>query len=139
MGAGTITWAVRQLPTSRVVSLLRILTEKLRSRPARAQTLLPWLRAILVTHTAFLLSVPGLTTLNGRLDLVLSQVSVYDDDQGARRASRSKPRTVYMEGDDDNGLEFGMSSSSDDESSTSGDSESDSDTDDSEDVGSMSE
>ena len=158
--AGTITATVRQLPTSRVVSLLRILTEKLRSRPARAQTLLPWLRAILVTHTAFLLSVPGLSTmlkplyqtfqerlsvydklmtLNGRLDLVLSQVSVYDDDQGARRASRSKPRTVYMEGDDDNGLEFGMSSSSDDESSTSGDSESDSDTDDSEDVGSMSE
>ncbi|KNC51964.1 WD40 repeat-containing protein [Thecamonas trahens ATCC 50062] len=140
---GTIMATVRQLPTARIVALLKILTDKLRSRPARGTRLVPWIRAILVTHTAFLLSVPGLSAmltplyqtfeerlavydklmkLNGRLDLVLSQVSA-DDAAPGRTSVRARPRTLYIEGNDDTDLLGSDSDSSD--SSDPSDSDSD--------------
>ncbi len=86
----------RRLPTGRIVLLLRRLVSKFEKRPSRGLLLTRWLAAILRHHTAYLVSVPDLTTqlaglsqmleqrlssyarlasLGGRLDLLLSRVS----------------------------------------------------------------
>ena len=51
---------VQRLPTTKVVAFLGRLIAKLEARPSRGQGLAKWIRAVLVLHTAHLMSVPGL-------------------------------------------------------------------------------
>jgi U3 small nucleolar RNA-associated protein 5 len=97
----------RLAPTDAAL-FLKAAVERLQTRPARAGALLPWLRATLLSHTAYLSTAPGvqahltavyqliearlavfqpMLALRGRLDLVLSQrsseiVSVDQQQQG---------------------------------------------------------
>lgn len=84
---------VSRLGTTHVLPLLAALVQRLQGRPTRAAQLVTWLRALLVAHTAYLLSVPELArslsplfqaldarlsvfrkllALSGRLDLLMS-------------------------------------------------------------------
>lgn len=91
--AGVVAATVARLGAAHVLPLLAALVQRLQGRPARAAQLVTWLRALLVAHTAYLLSVPDLArslsplfqaldarlavfrkllALSGRLDLLLS-------------------------------------------------------------------
>jgi U3 small nucleolar RNA-associated protein 5 len=88
-----ISTSVSRLSEKYVVALLSQLTQRLQTKPTRASSLVAWIRAILVTHTAYIMRVPEviasltslysvidtrlgvfkkLVTLSGRLDLILS-------------------------------------------------------------------
>jgi U3 small nucleolar RNA-associated protein 5 len=88
-----ISTSVSRLSEKYVVALLSQLTQRLQAKPTRASSLVAWIRAILVTHTAYIMRVPEviasltslysvidtrlgvfkkLVTLSGRLDLILS-------------------------------------------------------------------
>ncbi|KAI8922261.1 WD40-repeat-containing domain protein, partial [Powellomyces hirtus] len=85
---------VRRLPPSQVIPLLDQLMLRLQKRPNRAKELIEWVRAVVLVHAGYLMSVPHITSslgalyqtldsrasvfqkllrLSGRLDLVVSQ------------------------------------------------------------------
>eukprot|EP00276_Gloeochaete_wittrockiana_P014514 CAMPEP_0184335700 /NCGR_PEP_ID=MMETSP1089-20130417/4231_1 /TAXON_ID=38269 ORGANISM="Gloeochaete wittrockiana, Strain SAG46.84" /NCGR_SAMPLE_ID=MMETSP1089 /ASSEMBLY_ACC=CAM_ASM_000445 /LENGTH=645 /DNA_ID=CAMNT_0026660507 /DNA_START=59 /DNA_END=1993 /DNA_ORIENTATION=+ len=89
---------VRLLPTRLVLQFLTLIIEKFQLHPKEAPQLIPWIKAVLEVHTAFVMGLPNnktsfalsglyhtvdsrlsafskLLTLSGRLDLILSQVS----------------------------------------------------------------
>lgn len=97
------------------------LMEKFEARPSRGAALVPWLRAVMVQHTAYLMTVPGLVhklarlyqtvdarlvvfkkllKLSGRLDLVLSQLAERGGTPGPS-VSRPTARRVVDEGGSD--------------------------------------
>jgi len=105
---------VERLPSVRVLPFLLRLTDKVERRPNRGMNLCIWMRAVLMKHTSYLMSVPNLHTklaglyqildqrigvfpkllsLSGRLELALSQVSSLHEE----RQEASVPRTVYDE------------------------------------------
>lgn len=119
-----ISTTVSRLSTSQVLPLLSALVQRLQGRPMRAAQLVTWLRAVLIAHTAYLLTVPDLArslsplfqaldarlavfrkllALSGRLDLLLSLRST------AKLANVATP-AVFDEREDG-----GLSSESDDE------------------------
>lgn len=86
----------RRLPSGRIVQFLRKLVAKFEKRPSRSVLLTQWLSALLRFHTAYLVTLPDLSvqlaglsqmlerrldtyakmsSLAGRLDLLMSQVS----------------------------------------------------------------
>jgi U3 small nucleolar RNA-associated protein 5 len=86
----------QRLPTHRILVLLKTLVNKFEKRPSRGLLVTQWLSFILRHHIAFLITVPDLskqlaglsqlleqrlssysrlTTLSGRLDLLMSQVT----------------------------------------------------------------
>jgi len=98
----TVEATARRLPTQRVLPFLRKLVAKFEKRPTRGALLTQWLAAVLRLHTAYLITLPDLSyqlaglsqllesrlacysrlsSLAGRLDLLLSQVS-YQQQQG---------------------------------------------------------
>ena len=104
---------VERLSALRVLPLLLHLADKVERRPSRGLALCVWMRAILVRHAGFLLSVPNLhlklaglhqildsrtaifpklLSLNGRLELALSQISSHDASEGA-----AAPHAFYDE------------------------------------------
>jgi hypothetical protein len=106
----------QRLPVARVVLLLRRLVAKFEKRPSRSQLLTRWLLGLMRHHTAYLFSVPDLSFqmpglsqileqrastyvplvgLEGRLDLVMAQVSA--NNKGGAGARSSQPRSVYVE------------------------------------------
>lgn len=114
----------RRLPTSRVVMFLRKLVAKFEKRPSRGVLLTQWLSALLRHHTAYLVTVPDLSyqlaglsqmleqrlgsysklsSLAGRLDLLMSQVSYRSDDlaaevpNGFRGMAEIAPMAVFQE------------------------------------------
>jgi len=91
-----ITNTVRRLPVTSILPFLKQVSNRVRSKPGRASTLVFWIRAVLTEHTAYLTSVPAagavlaelfqaadtrlgvfdrFLKLQGRLDLVMAHVS----------------------------------------------------------------
>jgi U3 small nucleolar RNA-associated protein 5 len=94
--ADVVEATTRRLPSGRIVLLMRRLVSKFEKRPSRGLLLTRWLASLLRHHTAYLVTVPDLTaqlaglsqmleqrlssyarlsTLGGRLDLLLSRMS----------------------------------------------------------------
>merc|ERR1712070_801847 len=92
----------RQLPTNRIVFLLKKLVAKFEKQPSRGILVTRWLSSVLRHHTSYLVTVPDLSfqlaglgqmleqrlssymrlsSLAGRLDLLLSQLS-YSEKKG---------------------------------------------------------
>ncbi|DBB17672.1 TPA: hypothetical protein ACH3X3_002712 [Trebouxia sp. C0006] len=90
---------VQQLAPQDVARLLQVAVQRLQSSPKRGKQIATWLRAMLLHHTAYLMSAPGvqasltglyqaiearlalykpLVSLQGRLDLVLAQAAPAD-------------------------------------------------------------
>ena len=88
-------FAVQRLPSTFVLPFLKSVIDKFQSKPSRGLTLITWIRALLIQHTSYLMTVPDLVKslsvlyltvdsrvtvfkkllkLSGRLDLLLSQV-----------------------------------------------------------------
>ncbi len=57
-----ISETVERLPAAKVVAFLTKIIAKFEANPSRGQGLAKWIRAVLVQHTAHLMSVPGLVT-----------------------------------------------------------------------------
>eukprot|EP00051_Salpingoeca_urceolata_P007217 m.95635 g.95635 ORF g.95635 m.95635 type:complete len:659 (-) comp15161_c0_seq2:224-2200(-) len=93
----TVQSTVARLPKEYVVRFLSGMVSKVQAKPARGLTLLVWIRAVLVVHTSYLMTVPDLASvlaslyslidarlnvfpkllrLSGRLELMLSQVTI---------------------------------------------------------------
>ncbi len=106
----------RRLPTGRIVVLLRKLVAKFEKRPSRGLLLTRWLASILRYHTSYLVTVPDLSfqlaglsqmleqrlssytrlsSLAGRLDLLLSQVTYQQG--SADKLAQIVPMQVFQE------------------------------------------
>ena len=66
---------VARLPTPKVIPFLSRIVQRFERRPAHSLELVAWLRAVLVQHASFLMSVPGLMRKMSRL----YQVSAPED------------------------------------------------------------
>ena len=108
----------RQLPTNRIVFLLKKLVAKFEKRPSRGILVTRWLSSVLRHHTSYLVTVPDLSfqlaglgqmleqrlssymrlsSLAGRLDLLLSQLS-YSEKKGDNQTNRNTiPQAIYQE------------------------------------------
>lgn len=92
----TISASLQRLPSSFVPAILKQVANRLSSKPGRATLLVPWLKAVLTVHASYLASSRACTAtlsslyaavenrlrhhsslirLNGRLDLLLAQIS----------------------------------------------------------------
>ncbi|KAI1307384.1 WD repeat-containing protein 43 [Mortierella claussenii] len=111
---------IRRLPTAYVVPFLTQVIHKFQQKPNRGEALLEWIKAVLLIHTAYLMTVPDLIkklsnfyqtldsrvsvyqkmlNLHGRLDLVMSQIEMrqqYEAEDATNEAT-----TVYVEDEDD--------------------------------------
>jgi len=93
--SGVINKTIQKLPPQYIVSLMKAIVDRLQLKPARAASLLLWIKYLLYNHSSYLVSLPNLVNhlsvlylaidsrltsykklvkLSGRLDLVLSQV-----------------------------------------------------------------
>lgn len=114
--------SAQRLSTGRIVLFLRKLVAKFEKRPSRGALLTQWLSALLRHHTAYLVTLPDLsyqlaglsqmleqrlgsyaklTSLAGRLDLLMSQVSYRSSNGSSGGNSYSMqeivPMQVYIE------------------------------------------
>lgn len=110
---------VRRLPTAYVIPFLTQVIHKFQQKPSRGEALLEWIKAVLLIHTAYLMTVPDLVkklsnfyqtldsrvsvyskliNLHGRLDLVMSQVEMQHKDT---EDISNVAQTVYREDEDD--------------------------------------
>ncbi|KAI8922731.1 WD40-repeat-containing domain protein [Entophlyctis helioformis] len=113
---------VARLSPTQVVSLLELLVVRLQRRPTRAPQLIEWVRSLLMTHSAYLLSVPTLATrlgslyrtldtrqqtltklnrLYGRLDLAVSQMDAARSTLLMSGAGDDADVVVYDDEDED--------------------------------------
>ncbi|TYZ59257.1 hypothetical protein PybrP1_010340 [[Pythium] brassicae (nom. inval.)] len=127
--AKTIGNTIKRVSAVKVLELLEILVLKFEKSPGRCARLCPWIRSILLHHTAYLMTQPDLVQslsalyqilenrlkvhdqlqkLAGRLSLVIGQVheaaaAADGDDATGPAATGDAPRAkiVYREGDDD--------------------------------------
>eukprot|EP01038_Epipyxis_sp_PR26KG_P010777 gene10777-14470_t len=117
--AAVIYATVDRLPVTRVINLLRKLVAKFEKRPSRGATLLSWLRALLQSHTSYLVTIPDvtyqlaglsqiletrltsyskMTVLSGRLDLLLSQSRLQNNLQSnTKKESKVEPMIICRE------------------------------------------
>ncbi|KAI8816180.1 WD40-repeat-containing domain protein [Fimicolochytrium jonesii] len=121
---------VRRLPPAQVIPLLDQLLLRLQKRPNRAKQLIEWVRAVVLVHAAYLMSVPHLAAslgalyqlldsraavfqkllrLSGRLDLVVSQTALRSKASGGE-VLEEEPLVAYDEeeetdSEDEEGLE----------------------------------
>ncbi|KAI8980524.1 WD40-repeat-containing domain protein [Pilobolus umbonatus] len=119
---------VKRLPTEYLIPLLLELITKFQEKPARAPELLVWIQTVLLTHTAYLMTVPDLIgklsnfyqaldnrlnvfpkllALKGRLDIVQSQVDVrsYSTLNEKELEEAQIAKNVYNEMDSDDEAE----------------------------------
>uniref|UniRef100_K3WH81 Small-subunit processome Utp12 domain-containing protein n=1 Tax=Globisporangium ultimum (strain ATCC 200006 / CBS 805.95 / DAOM BR144) TaxID=431595 RepID=K3WH81_GLOUD len=126
---------IKRVASVKVLELLEILVLKFEKSPGRCARLCPWIRSILLHHTAYLMTQPDLVQnlsalyqilenrlkvhdqlqkLAGRLSLVIGQIheaasaGVTDsEDNAAAAASGDAPRAsiVYREGEEDDEAE----------------------------------
>ncbi|KAF8944301.1 WD repeat-containing protein 43 [Haplosporangium gracile] len=143
---------VRRLPTAYVIPFLTQVIHKFQQKPSRGEALLEWIKAVLLIHTAYLMTVPDLikklsnfyqtldsrvsvysklTNLHGRLDLVMSQVEMQHKDT---EDTANVAQTVYREEeeDDEDDEDMDLEDDGEDDELADEDDESDSDDDDSE-------
>lgn len=92
---GLVDTTVSRLPVAQVLPFLVKITNRMAAKPARGIDLLPWVKALLINHTGYLLTVPALVPaleglytmldvrlathkklvrLSGRLDLLMAQI-----------------------------------------------------------------
>ncbi|KAF9437951.1 WD repeat-containing protein 43 [Entomortierella beljakovae] len=111
---------VRRLPTTYVVPFLTQVIHKFQQKPSRGEALLEWIKAVLLIHTAYLMTVPDLIkklsnfyqtldsrvsvfqkllNLHGRLDLVMSQIEMRQ--QYEAEDTTNEAATVYVEEEDE--------------------------------------
>eukprot|EP00842_Homolaphlyctis_polyrhiza_P006636 jgi/Hompol1/6974/HPOL_001687-RA len=114
---------VQRMSPVQVITLLELLVVRLQKSPGRASLLIEWIRAVLITHSAYLLSVPNLssrlgllyrtldarqqtlsklTRLYGRLDLAVSQI---ERKRLAPAPDEDDAVVVYDDNDDDEGVD----------------------------------
>ncbi|CAH0514720.1 unnamed protein product [Peronospora belbahrii] len=112
---------VARVSASRVLSLLEVIVRKLERSPTRFSRLCPWLRAVLLHHTAYLVSQPDLVSglsalyqlletrlqvheqmqkLSGRLALVLGQIHVNTSANNDQEDDENRAVVVYNEGEE---------------------------------------
>ncbi|KAF9411819.1 WD repeat-containing protein 43 [Podila epigama] len=110
---------IRRMPTAYVVPFLTQVIHKFQQKPNRGEALLEWIKAVLLVHTAYLMTVPDLIeklshfyqtldarvsvfqkllNLNGRLDLVMGQIELR---QQYESGSTNEASTVYVEDEDE--------------------------------------
>ena len=108
---------IRNLPPNRVIGFLNILILKLEKRPSHGLIVMTWLERLLRTHTTLLMSTPSLvsqvsnlsqileqrvatysqlSSLKGRLDLVMSHVS-FGGSSGEGSSSSMTAESVWRE------------------------------------------
>ena len=76
--ARTIDGTVASLPTDKVIPFLTRIIQKFEARPNRGIVLVRWLRAVLINHAAFLMSIPGLVIkLSGLYQAIDSRLAVF--------------------------------------------------------------
>lgn len=116
-----VTKTVSRVSASRVLALLEVIVRKLESSPNRFARLCPWLRAVLLHHTAYLVAQPDLVPslsalyqllearlqvheqmqkLSGRLALMLGQIHV-SNDSNEQDGEDGRAAVVYHEEQDD--------------------------------------
>ncbi|TDH68070.1 hypothetical protein CCR75_007468 [Bremia lactucae] len=117
-----VTKTVARVSASRVLALLNVIVLKLERSPNRFARLCPWLRAVLLHHTAYLMAQPDLVPslsslyqlletrlqvhgpmqkLSGRLSLVLGQIHVSKEDSHEQEIEESRAAVVYHEENDE--------------------------------------
>lgn len=119
---------VRRLAAADAAMLLRQAVDLLRARPRRGMALSGWLRALLMSHAAYLAAAPAtqpaltalyqsiearaslhrqLVGLQGRLDLVLATSGKGKGEEGGEEEEEEweKPLVVFDDGDDSDGVE----------------------------------
>ncbi|XP_076799929.1 WD repeat-containing protein 43-like [Clavelina lepadiformis] len=108
---------VRQLPIHYIIPLVKELTGRLQGSPEKCLTFVKWLRAVLSCHTSYLMTFPDvvpllsrlyqlmnvrtkthgrLSRLEGKLDLVMSQIASRKDDE-----EEQKPLAIFEEDSSD--------------------------------------
>ncbi|KAI9023879.1 WD40-repeat-containing domain protein [Phycomyces nitens] len=117
---------VQRLPANYVIPLLLQLISKFQEKPSRGRSLLIWINAVLILHTAYLMTVPDLVnklanfyqaldarldvfpkllSLRGRLDMVQSQIDTRSrhavDNKQAEEAHQALNVYVEEESDDE--------------------------------------
>ncbi|KAJ1920526.1 Small subunit (SSU) processome component [Mycoemilia scoparia] len=119
---------VNRLPAAYVLPFIQQLFIRFQSSPLRANELIPWIRALLITHSAYLASVPQLVKqlaafyqvidsrlsvnnkllrLQGRVDMLEQQIRARSEQskgQGLdseRSGDQSQALNVYVEGEED--------------------------------------
>ncbi|TPX62201.1 hypothetical protein SpCBS45565_g07046 [Spizellomyces sp. 'palustris'] len=113
---------VRRLPPSQVLPLLDQLMLRLQRRPNRARELIEWVRAVVLVHAGYLMSVPNLAAnlgalyqtidsrasvfqkllrLSGRLDLVVSQIALRNRAGANGEVQEDEALVVYDEEDEE--------------------------------------
>lgn len=111
---------IRKLPVTVVLPFLRNLIEMLQKQPGRGLELSLWIRTILTTHTAYLMTLPQLvrsfsglyqlldaragtfsrlSRLQGKLDLMLTQAAAVDSTE-ADHARLTTPLVSVIAGED---------------------------------------
>ncbi|KUF93017.1 pectate lyase D [Phytophthora nicotianae] len=116
-----VTKTVARVPASRVLALLEVIVRKLERSPNRFARLCPWLRAVLLHHTAYLVAQPDLVPslsalyqlletrlqvheqmqkLSGRLALVLGQIHV-NNGSNEQEDDETRAAVVYHEGEEE--------------------------------------
>lgn len=112
---------IKRVSSVKVLQLLDVLVIKFEKSPARCSRLCPWIRAILLHHTAYLMTQPDLVQnlsalyqilenrlkvhdqlqkLAGRLSLVIGQIHEASSHRGADNSDASRAKLVYREGRD---------------------------------------
>ncbi|XP_046863644.1 WD repeat-containing protein 43-like [Xenia sp. Carnegie-2017] len=110
---------LRRLPVNYVIPFLTELVQRIQSSPSRSSYLVPWIKNIMSIHMAYLMTVPNLVDslgglyqlfesrvgihsrlckLQGRLDLMLSQV-VAQTDEVIEKDQLNEPMMMYKEDD----------------------------------------
>jgi len=111
---------VAGIPTNYVIPFLKFIISKFRSNPKFGLSLIIWMRAVLIQHTSYLMTVPELVKLlaelyttidsrvsvlddmlklQGRMDLLLSQINNKRDKQTFE--TENIPQEVYNEEEED--------------------------------------
>ncbi|KAG1687529.1 hypothetical protein DVH05_005143 [Phytophthora capsici] len=119
--AKVVVRTVSRVSPSRVLTLLDVIVKKLERSPNRFARLCPWLRAVLLHHTAYLVAQPDLVAslsalyqllesrlqvhsqmqkLAGRLALVLGQIHV-NNANNEQEDEETRAAVVYHEGEEE--------------------------------------
>ncbi|XP_046859351.1 WD repeat-containing protein 43-like [Xenia sp. Carnegie-2017] len=117
---------LRRLPVNYVIPFLTELVQRIQSSPSRGSHLVPWIKNIMSIHMAYLMTVPNLVDslgglyqlfesrvgihsrlckLQGRLDLMLSQVAAQTDEV-IEKDQLNEPMMIYKEDDSDQMSDF---------------------------------
>ena len=112
---------ITRLPPALAVRFLTDVVGKLEAKPSRGVTLMVWIRAILLIHTSYLMTVPDLPDilsglysladarlavfprllkLTGRLDLLLSQIELKSQGSTEDASKLQTPITSFVDEDD---------------------------------------